>query len=94
LLEHFQWKRFSQGKRFYERLSAYFPFSCYSLRRGYICYMYLAANNDATTALRLLTNHKSEKSVNYYIRSLIKSIHLEAKTHLRIPNSSILYISK
>lgn len=56
--------------------------------------MYLAANNDASSAIRLLTNHKNEKNVNYYIRSLIKSIHLQVKARLRIPNSKIMYASK
>ena len=57
LLEKLAWKGFALPKKEYERLTTILPFSLYTLRRGFISFLYV--KHEQTKDIRFLTQHKS-----------------------------------
>lgn len=70
LIELIGWNGFLE-KRIYERLSRYFPFTCYSLRRGYACFIYFCHENSSMEATKQIFAHKSQSSTMYYLQQVI-----------------------
>lgn len=83
LIELIGWNGFLE-KRIYERLSSYFPFTCYSLRRGYACFIFLCHENSSINATQQILAHKSQQSTGYYLQQVIDANMTRYKSRLRV----------
>lgn len=66
-LIEFEWKEFAFGYRFYQRITEYFNFGMYSLRRGVITEAEIFLSRPDPT---ILTNHVSNRNTDYYLVAL------------------------